>query len=60
MQLLDLLKSQEPSEQAKYVTVVMDEMYVREGSVFQKSSGALIGYTDLGEINNMLNDAERQ
>lgn len=60
MQLLDLLKSQEPSEQAKYVTVVMDEMYVREGLVFQKSSGALIGYTDLGEINNMLNDAGRQ
>lgn len=60
MQLLDLLKSQEPSELAKYVTVVLDEMYVREGLVFQKSSGALIGYSDLGEINNMLNDAERQ
>ena len=42
MQLLDLLKSQEPSELAKYVTVVLDEMYMREGLVFQKSSGALI------------------
>ena len=60
MQLLDLLKNQKPSDIAKYVTVVLDEMYLREGLVFQKSSGALIGYTDLGEMNNILNDAERQ
>ena len=59
MQLLDLLKSQDPSE-LEYVTVVLDEMYVCEGLVFQKSSGPLIGYSDWGEINDMLNDAERQ
>ena len=60
MQLLDLLKSQELSELAKYVTAVLNEMYVHEGVVFQKSPGALIGYSDFGEIDNMLNDAERQ
>ena len=60
MQLLDLLKSQKSPDLAKYVTVVLDEMYVREGLVFQKSSGALEGYADLGEINNILGDAERQ
>ena len=35
-------------------------MYIKEGLVFQKSSGALIGYLDLGEINNILHDAKSQ
>ena len=38
----------------------MDEMYIKEGLVFQKSLGALIGYQDLGDINNLLHDAEDQ
>ena len=40
--------------------VVVDEMYIKEGLVLQKSSGALIGYQDLGDINNILYDAENQ
>ena len=60
LQLLDLLKDQKPAHLAKYVTVVLDEMYVKEGLVFEKSSGAVIGYSDLGDINNILQDVERQ
>jgi len=35
-------------------------MYIKEGLVFEKFSGALIGYSDLGEINNLLMEVERQ
>jgi len=40
------------------VTVVLDEMYVKEGLVFDKATGSLIGYQDLGEVNNIIHDAE--
>lgn len=60
IQLLEVLKQQKPAHLAKYVVVVLDEMYIKEGLVFQKSSGALIGYQDLGEINNILHDTKRQ
>lgn len=60
LQLLDLLKNQKPAHLAKYVTVVLDEMYVKEGLVFEKSSGAVIGFSDLGDVNNILQDVERQ
>ena len=60
MQLLEMLKQTKPAHLAKYVTVVMDEMYIKEGLVFQKSIGALIGYEDLGDVNNLLRDAQNQ
>ena len=60
MQLLELLKHQKPAHLAKYVTVILDEMYIKEGLVFQKSTGSLIGYEDLGDINNLLHDTEEQ
>ena len=41
MQLLESLKLK-PSL-AKYVIILIDEMYVKEGLVYDKSSGALIG-----------------
>jgi len=47
-----LLKNQKPAHLAKYVTVILDETYVKEGLVLEKSSGAVIGYSDLGDINN--------
>ena len=34
MQLLEVLKQAKPAHLAKYVTVVMDEMYIKEGLVF--------------------------
>lgn len=60
IQLLEAVKQQKPAHLAKYVVVVLDEMYIKEGLVFQRSSGALIGYQDLGEINNILHDAKSQ
>ena len=60
VQLLEILEQTKPTHLAKYITVIMDEMYIKEGLVFQKSSGALIGYQDLGDVNNLLHDAEDQ
>ena len=48
----------QPAHLARYVTVVLDEMYVKEGLVFDKASGSLIGYQDLGDVNNIIHDAE--
>ena len=56
MQLLEVLKHQK----TKYVTVILDEMCIKEGLVFQKTSGSLVGYEGLGDINNLLHDAEQQ
>ena len=34
------------------------EMYIKQGLVFEKSTGALFGFTDLCETNNQLDDFE--
>ena len=34
-------------------------MHVKEGLFFDKHTGMLIGYSDLGEINNLLSDYEQ-
>ena len=60
MQILEVLRKQKPTHLAKYVVVALDEMYLKEGLVFQSSSGAVVGYQDLGDVNNILHDAERQ
>ena len=59
-QLLEVLQQHKPAHLTKYVVIVLDEMYIKEGLVFQRSSGALIGYQDLGDVNNILHDAESQ
>ena len=40
--------------------IVIDEMYIKEGLVYDKSTGCLTGYADLGEMNNLLEAAERK
>ena len=37
----------------------MDEMHVKENLVFDKHSGRLIGFSDLGHINNHISKLER-
>ena len=32
----------------------MDEMYIREGQVYSKHTGELVGFVDLGDVNNHL------
>ena len=46
-------------EYQKAVVVVMDEMHIREGLVYDKHSGALVGFTDLGDVNNLLTNFDR-
>jgi len=31
-------------------------MYIKQGLIFECLSGALFGFTDLGEVNNLLDD----
>jgi len=44
--------------QSSYGVVLFDEIYVKQGLVFEKSIGALFGFTDLGEVNNQLDEFE--
>ena len=43
----------------KCVVVILDEMYIKEGLVYDKHSGALLGFTDVGSINNFLTEFEQ-
>ena len=43
----------------KYGMLMFDEMYIKQGLVYEKSTGALFGFTDLGEVNNQLDDYEK-
>ena len=38
----------------KYVILLLDEMHIKESLVYDKHTGDLIGFTDLGEINSHL------
>ena len=43
-------KTKDFSENEKYVTLLMDEMKIQENLVWDKHTGELIGYVDLGDI----------
>lgn len=55
-----LMKEANIQEEDKYTVLVFDEMKVREDLVFNKHSCELVGFIDLGEINNVLTNFERQ
>ena len=38
----------------KYVIILMDEMHIREDLVYDKHTGVLLGFTNLGDINSHL------
>ncbi len=42
------------------VVLLLDEMYIREGLVYNKHSGEIVGFADLGDINNHLVAFEKQ
>ena len=46
-------------EWQKCILLLLDEMHIREDLVYEKHSGALIGFTNLGEVNNHLLAFER-
>ena len=41
-------------EREKCVLLLLDEMHIREDLVFDKHTGAMIGFTNLGDINDHL------
>lgn len=45
-------------ENKKYVAVVFDEMKIKEGIVYDKNECIIIGFTDLGNVNNTLQKFE--
>lgn len=57
-QLLELIKQRKYTHLAKYVILLIDEMYLKEGLVYEKSTGALIGFTDLGSVAQQLSEYE--
>lgn len=60
-QLLQLVKQTKPSPAlAKYITLVIDEMHVKEGLVFNKFSGSFTGFVQLDEISTHLLDYENK
>ena len=40
----------------KYVTLIMDEMYIKSDLVYDKHDGTLIGFANIGDVNNQLFD----
>ena len=55
------LKDLPPEEDFKRnVTLIFDEVKIKSGLVYKASSGKLIGYTDVGEVNNELTGFSRR
>ena len=46
-------------ERNRYVALAMDEVHIRDGLVYDKHEGQIIGFVDLGETNNHLLDLAR-
>ena len=46
-------------ERDKCVILLLDEMYIKEDLVYNKHSGEMVGFTNLGSINDHLADFER-
>jgi len=57
---LERVNSQTPEHLAKYVGIVLDEIYVKESLVYDKHSGSLTGYSDMGEVNNLFMELEQE
>ena len=59
-QLIAHYTNQKPEHLAKYVGIVLDQMYVKESLVFDKHTGSLTGRADLGEANNLFTELEEE
>ena len=53
-QLIEATKPQTCEEFQKYAVLVMDEMHIKEDLVYDKHSGELVGFVNLGETNKHL------
>ena len=52
--LMEAVQVDTCAERDKYVSILMDEMYIREDIVYEKHSGKMIGFANLGDVNNHL------
>ena len=52
LELVQLTKDYLPWQ--KMVGITIDEMYIREGVVYDRKTGQVLGFTDLGDITNHL------
>lgn len=43
----------------RYVCVIFDEVKIKEGLVFNKHTGQIIGFVDLGDVTNKIQDLEQ-
>lgn len=59
MQLFEAAKLAVCSGGERLIVLLLDEMYIREDLVYNKQSGKLIGFVDIGEVNNHLLKYER-
>ena len=41
-------------EWQKIVILLIDEMYIKENIVYNKHTGRIVGFTDLGDVNHLL------
>ena len=58
-QLMCAVKHNTCPEREKYVLLLMDEMYIKQDLVYDKHTGEIVGFTNLGDINNHLIQLER-
>ena len=59
-QLRKELKLSELSEQKRYCGIILDEMKVKENLVYDKCTGSVVGFINLGSINDELLNLERE
>ena len=57
-QLMDEAIIDTLQDSQKYVAVVFDEVIIKEGIVYDKNECVIIGFTDLGNVNNILQEFE--
>ena len=53
-QLLDEVNSKHLPPSRNFVSLIIDEMKIKEGIVYNKATGSVIGFTNIGDINNDL------
>ncbi len=58
-QLQGAVKMDKCNERDKYVLLLLDEMHVKQELVYNKSSGELVGFVNLGDINMHLLELEK-
>ena len=57
--MYDGVRFTELKEFEKYIILLFDGMKIKAGLVYSKSSGTIIGFTELGDINEELNEFDR-